>query len=119
MIDERELMADLLYEAQYRHMSVEDTVDLLQDHGVIYPPCKVGDTVYYVFPNDFHSNEIREGVISDIAFGAKLEKDWLAGIRVFLLEEVGRNIFFDREEAERALRERELTATYNKEDKGD
>ena len=51
MFDEREHLADLLYEAQYRHMSVEETVDLLQDHGVIYPPCNVGDTVYAIAPD--------------------------------------------------------------------
>lgn len=106
MIDERERMADLLYEAQYRHMSVEETVDLLQDHGVIYPPCKVGDTVFSIRWGD---NNVHEDRVNWCSYESTGELFWFQTISTdqFIPEDIGRTVFFTREAAEQALKERD------------
>lgn len=106
MIDERERMADLLYEAQYRHMSVEETVDLLQDYGVIYPPCKVGDVVYSIGWGD---NNVHEDRVSLWSYDSKGESSWFQTTSTDQCtpEDIGRTVFFTREAAERALKERD------------
>ncbi len=85
----------------------EDIADYLIANGVIVPPCKVGDTVYQV-------NKIRSGhwegekyIIDDEGEWKIYEKDF----NIFCLNPDGftlwKDIFLTREEAEKALKERE------------
>lgn len=50
--DMRDRLIDLLYEAEGQVNNDYPTVEQIADHlianGVIVPPCKVGDTVYYL-----------------------------------------------------------------------
>ena len=81
--------------------------DYLLEHGVIVPPCKVGDTVYSIDKKvlAYHWDEHRYIVdkwskykVCEIPFSLTLwENGW-------------KDIFLTREEAERALKERENNA---------
>ena len=74
----------------------ERTADLLLEHGVIVPPCKVGDTVYSI---EMHIvDKWVKYKVCEIPFSLTLwENGW-------------EDIFLTREEAERALKERENNA---------
>lgn len=113
MIDEREHMADLLYEAQYRHMSVEETVDLLQDHGVIWPPCKVGDYVFTIehwFKGEYSPRVVGHRVTSitmDECNCGEMTIEAESHFGYFVEKDFGKTVFCTREEADKVLKERE------------
>ena len=94
---DRERLIDLMIEAKRTEPETGSFTDYLADylleHGVIVPPCKVGDTVYSI--------EMRivdkwlKYKVCEIPFNLTLwENGW-------------EDIFLTREEAERALKERE------------
>ena len=99
---DRERLIDLIREAKkYTKNANSDLernmifAEYLLEHGVIVPPCKVGDTVYSI--------EMRivdkwvKYKVCEIPFSLTLwENGW-------------KDIFLTREEAERALKERENT----------
>lgn len=82
----------------------ERTADLLLEHGVIVPPCKSGDTVYFIY-----EDMIREGTVRSIgsrdyvlAYVSSKRTEFAIPKSVF-----GESAFLTREEAERKLKERE------------
>ena len=81
----------------------ETIADYLLENGVIVPPCKVGDMVYifergsYIIPICGQGKPHWEIKIEKCSF-----KYWLLDNHKF-----GVNMFFTREEAEKALKERE------------
>ena len=94
---DRERLIDLMIDAKRTEPETGSFADYLADylleHGVIIPPCKVGDTVYSI--------EMRivdkwvKYKVCEIPFSLTLwENGW-------------KDIFLTREEAERALKERE------------
>ena len=84
----------------------ETIADYLLESGVIVPPVKVGDTVYifergsYIIPICGQGKPHWEIKIEKCSF-----KYWLLDNHKF-----GVNMFFTREEAEKALKEREENA---------
>ena len=89
----------------------ERTADLLLEHGVVLMPCKVGDRLYEVTGRKtvsvYKVRAIRVELFSlfiewDIVEGFVWKS--LSGINS---DEIGKTVFLTREEAERALRERE------------
>ncbi len=88
--------------------------DHLLKNGVIVPPVKVGDTVYFDNTGYHDSAEI-DGIHIDengIAFswvqydvGVDITELWDEG--EFDIEEIGKTVFLTLEEAEKALAERE------------
>ena len=84
----------------------EILADFLLENGVIVPPCKVGDMVYifergsYIIPICGQGKPHWEIKIEKCSF-----KYWLLDNHKF-----GVNMFFTREEAEKALKEREENA---------
>ena len=84
----------------------ETIADYLLENGVIVPPCKVGDMVYifergsYIIPICGQGKPHWEIKIEKCSF-----KYWLLDNHKF-----GVNMFFTREEAEKALKEREENA---------
>ena len=92
----------------------ERTADLLLEHGVIVPPCKVGDRVYEITGRKTVSVYKVRAIRVEL-FGLFIEWDivegfvWqsLSGINA---DEIGKTVFLTREEAERALKEREKNA---------
>ncbi len=104
------------YEVVFRK-DIEKLADYLLANGVIVPPCKVGDKVYYVhetlWDNDYKNKVISESVkkrilkiverpnhftnlaLEILTFDFCWITDWLKG-----------NIFLTKERAEQALAER-------------
>ena len=89
----------------------EYLADLLLEHGVIVLPCKVGDRLYEVTGRKtvsvYKVKAIRVELFSlfiewDIVEGFVWQS--LSGINA---DEIGKTVFLTREEAERALKERE------------
>ena len=91
----------------------ERTADLLLEHGVVLMPCKVGDRLYEVTGRKTVSVYKVRAIRVEL-FGLFIEWDivegfvWqsLSGINA---DEIGKTVFLTREEAERALKERENT----------
>ena len=86
----------------FRFTAWENTdkiADHLIENGVIVPPCKVGDNLYYIpFGSTITKWEIRSIEINqnDIVFHC--------GRIFFLKSDVGKTVFLTREEAEKALK---------------
>lgn len=86
----------------------EHLADKLLANGVIVPPCKVGDTVYY-----FVGNEICRGTIDTFQIDTK--ENWyiaycktdcnLTGEIKLAFWEFGKTVFLTKEEAEEKLKE--------------
>ena len=90
--------------------------DYLLEHGVIVPPCKVGDTVWWVTEIvDENCEEKPDILLGEIAsFSVQKEGLWafcryVNGLTFWHLvsDYFGKTVFLTREEAERALKERE------------
>ena len=80
----------------------EVVADYLLDNGVIVPPCKVGDTLYYPYN---YGNRVLATTVNRIVTDVN---EWLdTGIGFIPFENIGKTVFLTREEAERALKERE------------
>ena len=84
----------------------ERTADLLLEHGVIVPPCKVGDRVYR--PSDCL------GVVQFVIISFNIYESEMFftddSENIIYLSDIGKTVFLTREEAERALKERENNA---------
>ena len=87
--------------------------DYLLEHGVTVFPCKVGDTVYSYDEDlyallDYRINQI---TLSDgnptLYSGVCFNEDVLLSDIDFVESDIGKTVFLTREEAERALKERE------------
>ena len=100
---DRERLIDLIREAKKHTKNANSDLernmiftDYLLEHGVIVPPCKVGDTVYSI---EMHIvDKWVKYKVCEIPFSLTLwEHGW-------------KDIFLTREEAERALKERENNA---------
>ena len=99
--------------------NVEQIADFLLENGVIVPPCKIGDTIYKsIFLKDrtgfyvehqvvgFHVGELPK------LRGHKREQYFIVwhketnAISHLNFEQIGKTVFFTKEEAEKALKER-------------
>ena len=120
---DRERLIDLMIDAKRTDPETgsftEYLADYLLEHGVIVPPCKVGDTVYIPWhwnnENGIAFAEVEEIKIYDsnnhYMFLIDLQSDdeefnqsfggWKIG------KSIGETVFLAREEAKRALKERE------------
>lgn len=87
-----------------------DIVDAVIDESVIVPPCKVGDRVYSIFVGDtkivrnfIDSNGDKITQIKINHKGCHFKCWW----GYFHISDIGKTVFLTKEEAERALKERE------------
>ena len=114
-MSDRERLIDLMIEAKKTEPETgsftEYLAEYLLEHGVIVPPCKVGDRVYEVTGRKtvsvYKVRAIRVELFSlfiewDIVEGFVWQS--LSGINA---DDIGKTVFLTREEAERALKERE------------
>lgn len=80
--------------------------DRLADHlianGVILPPCKVGDTVYFIpkYITDWIHDDVEYIKITKDGFVIKTVADWY-----FDEEDFGKTVFLTKEQAEQKLKE--------------
>lgn len=77
--------------------------DYLLDNGVILPPCKIGDKVYYICEEfeEYGGNYVSELTITEISnvrFWVENEDE-----NHFRFTDIGKTVFLTREEAEVAL----------------
>ena len=97
---DRERLIDLMIEAKRTEPETGSFTDYLADyllkHGVIVLPCKAGDTLY-----------CESAIKGHITYLKAPDLEWIFENR----EIFGKEIFLTREEAERALRERENNVT--------
>ena len=91
--------------------SIESITDFLLANGVIVPPCKVGDVVWLVYTPKYPANPADKGKwfmtqdgVQRIIYGAKglSIETWNMG--TIPEKEIGKKLFFTKEEAERALK---------------
>ena len=91
-------------------VEAEALADYLLENGVIVPPCKVGDTVYYLEGSRILEGTVKSfsAIMKDNYFVVYVETKYsLLGIERFGYWMFGKRIFLTREEAEKALKERE------------
>lgn len=88
--------------------TAERIADNLLDKGVIVPPVKVGQTVYRIRGN-YGGISIHKGFVSQVDFYNDREtRFWDDGHPLsFVDDDIGKTVFLTREEAEKALAERE------------
>lgn len=100
---ERERLAELIKSAMYWGADTPEKIaERLIDEGIIAPPCKVGDTVYWY---NWGGN-ITEAKVVGCGFTAKIEGGNEYDVRY---KDLGKTVFLTREEAEAALAERRRT----------
>lgn len=83
--------------------------DRLLAEGVIVLPCKVGDTVY-----GYSTGNITEYTVTNIRIGD--ERPWVRCCSYnsdFWTHDIGKTVFFTREDAEQALKGEQSHATRN------
>ena len=84
---------------------IEKVADVLLAAGFVFPPCQVGDTVYWIAED----GEIAEDEIFEMGKGYSIThgSEWLYicrdGELGFFESEVGERVFRNREDAEAAL----------------
>lgn len=88
---------------------IEGLADYLLEHGVIVLPCKVGDTVYLISFNEITSCTVTSIDYNSWGIPTKLflEKSEYNGFGIFSMQCTDETIFLTREEAEKALKERD------------
>ena len=104
---ERERLINILdrcIEANYPWETNDEIADYLLANGVLAPPCKVGDVVYYIENDQIYKDKV---------IGVTYSEDYdfiTKSVRTFdcLLHwgSFGNTVFLTREEAEKALAER-------------
>lgn len=100
---ERERLIELIRQVFDRgSATVEEEADYLLEHGVIVPPCKVGDVVY-VIPKREDTVILTsvEWVLDD---GDDITMS--TGVYEFNPGDIGTSVYFTHEEAEAALAKR-------------
>ena len=78
---------------EFDEVTVADIAEHLLANGVIIPPCKVGDTVYQI-----DGVRVYESTIKNVIYDTN-------GV-AFDEDAIGTTVFLTREEAEKALKER-------------
>lgn len=110
----RDRLIELIKEAEQNFsdtgrpvLDIEEYVaDHLLSNGVIVPPCKVGDTVWCILPNGYDEEYIAEKFVTAILM-RDIGLIIRCGFLHFKEREIGKELFFTSEEAEKALAERE------------
>lgn len=108
---DRERLIELILNVKsddFRGISVEQMADYLLENGVIVLPVKVGDTVYIIDLDDY--DEYTDVVIDTEVFAIGdgcfyVEQDSV--ILTYSYSDIGKSVFLTREEAEKAIKERE------------
>ena len=110
---DRERLIELLFQANdiVHRNGFKFNANVMADHllanGVIVPPCKVGDTVWFI-RNDIKS-EIVETNIEKVVLkhGGLYIKLACNAMYETTCRSIGKTVFLTKEEAEQALKERE------------
>lgn len=100
----RDRLIDILVKHWFDGMTMGECADMLLANGVIVPPCKVGDTIYFL------SKYVKDWLYDEVEY-IRVYKDYMeiktVADRYFEEEDFGKTVFLTKEEAEKALKERE------------
>lgn len=115
----RDRLIDMVKESLVKHidkthMLAENIADDLLANGIIVPPCKVGDTVYWAFYDKGEEiAEVFEGFVRGLSIGQN-GTTWFSVVydngltyEHTFKDYWGKTVFLTRDEAEKALAERE------------
>ncbi len=91
------------FEEQYdkrRIISTKFTADFLIENGVIVPPCKVVDKLYFLYGSKVFNLTVEKIVIKEegMFLVDKAFNDW------YSIEELGKTLYLSEEAAEQALK---------------
>ena len=110
----RNKLTKLLIDGHKQYLFYDQIADYLISEGVIVPPCKVGDIVWLVYTPKWPANPADKGkwfMIQDgvqrIIYGAKGLSIETWNVGTIPAKEIGTKLFFIREDAEKALAEKE------------
>lgn len=90
---------------------IEDLADYLLSNGVIVPPCFIGQDIWHITKHYDGRIELGKGKVSMLQ--QKADKSWKVRIIVnslfwdFAPNEIGKRYFLTKEEAEKALKEKQ------------
>lgn len=115
MPNTREKLIEILRVPIYPHLDAdpaEVVADYLLDNGVLIPPCKVGQKIWFIYSPKYPANPNDKGkwfMIQDgvqrIIYGVKGWSVETWNIGTIPAKEIGKKLFFNKEEAEAALPE--------------
>ena len=115
-MNDRDRLIELVNQVRGDEIALADyEADVLADHllanGVIVPPCKVGDWVWYVRDGKINKAKIEESIYSASKHGY-FSEDWRFHAYnfskkeeiTFWLDDIGKTVFLTKEEAEAELK---------------
>lgn len=104
----RDRLVDLIINAKREDPETGSFTEFLADcliqNGVIVPPCKVGDTIYFVCGYNIAEYTVKNMMYDNIFWQFDCENDMYAGEHrnfSFFDERIGKTIFLTRGEAEK------------------
>ena len=115
-----EILKDKNFPSRYlcdgncKYTKLERMADNLIEHGVIVPPCKVGDIIYCIDQDADNNGEFYLGIFEGKIKTIALEDDglWIYcsyndGLNMWhkIEDDLNRIVFLNREEAEKVLRD--------------
>lgn len=108
MIDMRERLIELISQVQYMGGLESKLADHLIANGVILPPCKVGQALWFIRTNGSNAKIIETDVEKIVLkHGGLYIKLSCNAMYETSCNSIGKTVFLTREEAEKALKERE------------
>jgi hypothetical protein len=95
--------------AKFEQYFCEKIADYLLANGVIVPPCKVGSQIYMLVTRKTHCFEYPNGKMQRVENQHTFIKEtYLTKLNFFkVIDDFGKTVFLTKEEAEKALAERE------------
>ena len=89
------------------HRAALEIIAALREGRCVVLPCKVGDTVYMLYPKGILETRITEiFIISKISFSTfNINKHGIPNYHGFTEDDIGKTVFLTRAEAEAALKE--------------
>lgn len=105
MSDNRDRLIELIHDSDYSLNSV-GLADYLLANGIIVPPCKAGDTIYFDTYKHGESIGIQPHKVANVSIVVSTERPFgCVGADIYD-REFGKTVFLTREEAENALKAR-------------
>lgn len=102
MSDNRDRLIELIHDSDYSLNSV-GLADYLLANGVIVPPCKAGDTIYFDTYKHGESIGIQPHKVANISIVVSTERPFGCVGEDIYDREFGKTVFLTYEEAEKVL----------------
>ena len=106
MDDLRDRLIELLHgwsKVNNDGMNAESVADYLIENGVILPPCKVGDKVWFIDRDLIFESVVDEILIDKQQIGVVIKSEFLNCRRGFYQHQFGKTVFLTKEEAQKVI----------------